>query len=155
MNRHLSTREISEWAAGTRPPERENHLHECAECRGELIRLQGTLSEFRDSLRDWSARQGVAAPRPVWLTEGPRGSHRLRWALVAVALVLLAAIPFYRGRTQQPRLADTSPDDAVLLEQIDAGVSRSVPAPMEPLTSLVSWGSTSPASAGGKSRKHK
>jgi hypothetical protein len=28
-------------------------------------------------------------------------------------------------------------DDTVLMEQIDAGVSRSVPAPMEPLTNLM------------------
>jgi hypothetical protein len=142
MSRHLSSEEISEWAAGTRTGEGENHLHDCSECRGELTRLQGVLSEFRDSLRHWSAAQGGSAPTPVWLTERPRGAHRLRWALVAVAMVLLAAIPIYRNRERQ-RQADASLDDAVLLEQIDAGVSRSVPAPMEPLTSLVSWSSTS------------
>jgi hypothetical protein len=149
MSRHLSSREISEWAAGTRTSERENHLHECAECRGELTRLQGVLSEFRDSLRGWSADQGTA-PRPVWRIEGPRGAHRLRWALVAVAMVLLAAIPIYRSRERQRRV-DASLNDAVLLEQIDAGVSRSVPAPMEPLTSLVSWSSTD----AGRQSKHK
>jgi len=140
MSSHLSSVEISEWAAGTRTRERENHLHECAACRGELTRLQGALSEFRDSLRSWSAGQDGAAPRPVWLTEGPRGVHRLRWALVAVVMVLLAAIPIYRSRERQ-RQADTSLEDAVLLEQIDAGVSRSVPATMEPLTGVVSSGS--------------
>ena len=144
MSRHLSSAEISEWAAGTRTQEREHHLHECAECRDELTRLQGALWEFRESLRSWSAGQGGEAPRPVWLTEGPRGAHRLRWALVAMAMVLLAAIPIYRSRERQ-RKADASLEDAVLLEQIDAGVSRSVPAPMEPLTSLVSWRSTGSA----------
>jgi hypothetical protein len=152
MSRHLSSREISEWAAGTRSLERENHLHECAECRGELVRLQGVLSEFRDSLRNWSAGQGGSAPRPVWLTESPRAAHRLRWAMVAVVMVLLAAIPIYRSRERQ-RPADTSLEDAVLLEQIDAGVSRSVPAPMEPLTGLVSWSSTTPATAARQSRQ--
>jgi hypothetical protein len=34
MSGHLSSREISEWAAGTRSVELENHLHDCAECRG-------------------------------------------------------------------------------------------------------------------------
>jgi hypothetical protein len=154
MSRHLSSREISEWAAATRTPEREDHLHECVECRAELTRLQGVLSEFRDSLRHWSAAQGGSAPRPLWLTESPRGAHRLRWALVAVAMVLLAAIPIFRSRQRQ-RQADTSLEDAVLLEQIDTGVSRSVPAPMEPLTSLVSWGSTNPAGARGPSQKKK
>jgi hypothetical protein len=68
----------------------------------------------------------------------------LRWALVAVATVLLAAVPIYRSRERR-RAIETSLEDTVLLEQIDAGVSRSVPAPMEPLTSLVSWSSTSAA----------
>jgi hypothetical protein len=154
MSPHLSSREISEWVAGTRTPERENHLHECAECRGELTRLQGVLLEFRDSLRDWSAGQAGSSPRPVWLTEGPRGAHRLRWALVAVAMILLAAIPIYRSRERQ-RQADTSLEDAVLLEQIDAGVSRSVPAPMEPLAGLVSWDSTGSTASGRQSQQKK
>jgi hypothetical protein len=154
MSGHLSSQEISEWAAGTRTPERENHLHECAECRGELTRLQGVLSEFRDSLRSWSFEQGGSAPRPVWLTESPRGTHRLRWALVAVAMVLLAAIPVYRSRVQRHRV-DTSVEDSLLLEQIDAGVSRSVPAPMEPLTNPVSWSSTESAATGEQSQQKK
>ncbi|MGA2183083.1 MAG: hypothetical protein ABSH47_08645 [Bryobacteraceae bacterium] len=154
MSRHLSSLEISEWAAGTRTPESENHLHECAECRGELTRLQGVFSEFRDSLRYWSAAQGGSAPRPVWLTESPLGAHRLRWALVAVTMVLLAAIPFYRSRVQQHQV-DTNLEDAVLLEQIDAGVSRSIPAPMEPLTGLVSWGSTGSTATGRQSQQKK
>ena len=72
--------------------------------------------------------------------------------MVAVVMVLLAAIPIYRSRERQ-RPADTSLEDAVLLEQIDAGVSRSVPAPMEPLTGLVSWSSTTPATAARQSRQ--
>jgi predicted anti-sigma-YlaC factor YlaD len=140
MSGHLSSREISEWAAGTRSVELENHLHDCAECRGQLALLHGALSDFRDSLRSWRG----SAPQPVWLADHPRGAHRLRWALVAVATVLLAAVPIYRSRERR-RAIETSLEDTVLLEQIDAGVSRSVPAPMEPLTSLVSWSSTSAA----------
>ena len=149
MSRHLSFEEISEWAAGTRTPEYENHLHECAECRRELTELHGTLSDFRDSLRDWGAAQPDAAPRSVWLTETPHRAHRLRWALVAMAMVVLAAIPVYRSHEEQRRL-DTSLEDAVLLEQIDAGVSRSVPVPMQPLTNLVSWSSTDSAATSRK-----
>ena len=145
MSGHLSSREISEWVAGTRTADCENHLHECAECREELTRLHGALSDFRDSLRSWSAAESVS-PGPVWLTGNPRSTHRLRWALVAVAMVLLAAIPVYRAR-ERPRLVDTSAEDTVLLEQIDANVSRTVPATMEPLTGLVSWSSTNPAAS--------
>jgi hypothetical protein len=154
MSGHLSPQEISEWAAGTRTMERENHLHQCAECRGELTRLQGVLLEFRDSLRDWSVSQHGAAPRPTWLTETPRAVHRLRWALVAVTMILLAAIPIYRSRVQR-HVVDTSLEDAVLLEQIDTGVSRSVPAPMEPLVSLESSGSANSVASGKQSQQKK
>ena len=134
MSAHLTSREISEWTAGTRTEEREDHLHECAECRGELAGLQLTFHEFRESMRGWGAQQGTV-PRPMWRTEPPVVSHRLRWMLVAVAMLVLAAIPVYRSRVQ-PQRVDTV-DDTVLMEQIDAGVSRSVPAPMEPLTNLM------------------
>jgi hypothetical protein len=143
MKEHLSSREISEWATGTRPREAENHLHKCAECREELTRLHGTLSDFRDSLRSWSAAEGVP-PRLAWRPESPHRTHRVRWALVAMAMMVLVAIPVYRAREQR-RVVDTSAEDAVLLEQIDANVSRTVPATMEPLTRLVSWSSTNPA----------
>jgi len=123
--------------------------HKCAECREELIRLHGALSDFRDSMRSWSAAEG-APLRPMWRTESPHRTHRLRWALVAMALVLLAAIPVYLAR-ERPHPVDTSAEDTVLLEQIDANVSRTVPATMEPLTRLVSWSSTNPAAATAKS----
>ncbi|HTP86916.1 MAG TPA: hypothetical protein VMJ34_08210 [Bryobacteraceae bacterium] len=153
MSAHLSAQEISEWAAGMRPREREDHLHECAECRSELTRLQGALSEFRDSVRGWSAEQG-SYPRPAWLTERPRVSHWLRWALVAAAMLALVAIPVYRSRLQ-PQRAETDIDDAVLMEQIDDGISRSVPATMEPLTGLVSWNSADASAPHAKSRQKK
>jgi anti-sigma factor RsiW len=154
MTRHLSSVEISEWVAGARSRRSEDHLHECAECRGELARLQETLSDFRASVREWSA-QGAAAPilkvrdrtSAASVVPGFKELHRayfpprLRWALIAAAIVLLAVIPIYRANRLQPT-PDSSLDDAVLLEQIDEGVSRSVPAPMEPLTTLVSEGST-------------
>jgi len=153
MSGHLSSREISEWTAGIRTLQSEDHLHRCAECRAELARLHESLSDFRDSLRDWSASQGTA-PRPVWLTEAPRSAHRVRWALVAVAMIVLAAIPFYRSHNRQ-RPTDTGMDDAVLLEQIDTDVSRSVPASMEPLTNLVSWNATDVSANGAKLQRQK
>jgi hypothetical protein len=64
-----------------------------------------------------------------------------------MAMLVLLAIPVYRAR-ERPRPVDTSAEDTVLLEQIDANVSRTVPATMEPLTGLVSWSSTSPAASG-------
>jgi len=63
----------------------------------------------------------------------------LRWALVAAALLLLSAIPIYRNVQDRQRQAERARADALLLEQVDAEVSRAVPRPMEPLAKLVSW----------------
>jgi len=151
MTRHLSPVEISQWAAGERSRQCEDHLHECAECRGELARLQETLSDFRASVRNWSHRQSDAAPLAVWHMSRDQNSPRLRWALIAAATVLLAAIPIYQANRHQPK-RDSTVDDAVLLEQIDESVSRSVPEPMERLTTLVSDG---PAAAGSHTQQKK
>jgi len=140
MTRHLSSAEISKWIAGERNRRSEDHLSECAECRGELAHFQGRLSDFRAVVRAWSQEQSAAAPLPAWRMGRTHSSPRLRWALIAAAMVVLAAIPIYRASQPRPS-SDHSLDDTVLLEQIDDGVSRSVPAPMEPLTTLVSWGS--------------
>jgi len=145
MTRHLSPAEISKWMAGERRRQSEDHLHECADCRGEISRLQETLSDFRASVREWSHRESAAAPLPVRRASGVLVASRLRWALIAAAMVMLAAIPIYRANRHQPKL-ESSVDDAVLLEEIDESVSRSVPAPMERLTPLVSEGSTAAGS---------
>ena len=63
----------------------------------------------------------------------------MRWALVAAALLVLAAIPIYRNAQDRQRQAEIARADALLLEQVDAEVSRAVPRPMEPLVKLVYW----------------
>jgi hypothetical protein len=79
------------------------------------------------------------APRPpaalqswVW---------QFRWAAAAVVLLLLVAIPIARNWQQRQRERELARHraDEMLLQQVNAELSRSVPASMEPLTSLVSW----------------
>ena len=62
----------------------------------------------------------------------------MRWVLVAAALLVLA-VPIYRNAQDRQRQAEIARADALLLEQVDAEVSRAVPRPMEPLVKLVSW----------------
>jgi hypothetical protein len=57
--------------------------------------------------------------------------------------LVLAAVPIYRNAQDRQRQAEIARADALLLEQVDAEVSRAVPRPMEPLVKLVSWDFTS------------
>jgi len=142
MSRHLSSPEVSQWMIGERTPQQEQHVRQCPECAAELARMEAALALFRGSVRDWSDGQ-VRVPRPLAPTRGSRGYPArllpLRWALLAATLLVLAAVPVYRNVQDRQRQAEAARADALLLEQVDAEVSRAVPRPMEPLVKLVSW----------------
>lgn len=140
MNQHLSSQRISLWMAGERTAEDEQHLRECPECAAELARFQATLSLFRASVRQWSGQQAGSEAGAIPKT-GP-ARHRLhpwpvRWALAA-ALLLVATISIHRSTRQQQPGGLMAQADVLLLEQVDAEVSRAVPRTMEPLLELVS-----------------
>ena len=142
MRQHLSSQQISQWMIGERTPQQEQHVRECSECGAELARMEAALALFRGSVRHWSGRQ-VRVPRPLAPTRRscgyPARPHPMRWVLVAAALLVLAGVPIYRNAQDRQRQAEIAKADALLLEQVDAEVSRAVPRPMEPLAKLVSW----------------
>ena len=141
MSRHLSSREVSQWMIGERTPQQEQHVRQCSQCGAELTRLEASLALFRGSVRNWSDGQSRAEPPAMGsILPVRRGSwaQPLRWALVAAALLVLAAVPIYRNVQDRQRQAEIARADALLLEQVDAEVSRAVPRPMEPLAKLVS-----------------
>jgi len=142
MSQHLSSQEISQWMIGERTPQQEQHVRQCSECGAELARLQAALALFRGSVRHCSGRQSRSEPSDIAsilsVRRGPR-IQPMRWALAAAALLVLAAVPIYRNAQDRQRQAEIASADALLLEQVDAEVSRAVPRPMEPLVKLVSW----------------
>lgn len=131
MKQHLSDRQIAAWMTGERTAEAEAHVRECAQCGAEVARLESAVAAFRGSVREWSA--GVAGQSAV-RSPAPRA---LRLVLATAMLAILAGVPIYRTVERQ-RQEEQARADALLLEQVDAGLARSVPAPMEPLLSLVS-----------------
>jgi hypothetical protein len=142
MSQHLSSGEISQWMIGERTPQQEQHVGQCSECGAELARMEAALELFRGSVRHWSGRQRRAEPPAIGsISPGRWGSsiQPMRWALAAAALLVLAAVPVYRSVQDRQRQAEIARADALLLEQVDAEVSRAVPRPMEPLAKLVSW----------------
>ena len=138
MNEHLSPEDISRWFAGERSPDLQRHAGECEACSARLDRMENAIAEFRGSVHDWSAAQSLAAPQIVWR---PSVRHLVRaWILAAASLLILASGPAWWHYRQQARAAEMARADA-LLQQVDAEISRAVPRTMEPLVSLVTWGS--------------
>lgn len=128
MNSHLSLEEIHQWLSGERRDEVEEHFRECPACRVELHQLQSALAGLRSSLEQL----------PVPAVSYSRGRATFpRWILATAALLLLIATPVYWNARQQ-RAAEQARADELLLERIDASLSRSVPTSMEPLMQLIS-----------------
>jgi len=151
MKRHLSADEFSRWMMGDHSPKSLRHVEECAECRSELAKLDSTLLAFRGSAQAWA--QVASGSRVNYRAQTPAHKRPLRWMLAAAALlVLLGSVPLYRA-TRARQIAATAASDTLLLEQVDAEISRAVPEPMEPLVQLVSWGpGPADANENGKTR---
>ena len=137
MNEHLPEPRISRWMTGERAPEDERHVRECAQCAAELARFEAALSQFRESVRQWSGGQGGSPPGAV-LEIRPARRRFAPWAAAAAAVLLAVAVPVYRSSRRPQPGPDIAQADALLLEQVDAHVSQAVPRPMEPLLELVS-----------------
>ena len=134
MMPHLSSEQISEYVIGYPRPMVARHVQHCAACRAELSRFREALGEFGDAVRVWSDDRALAALTTVAPREAPRAwnpAYQLAWALVLAAICVIASflLPHHRN--------DSAAVDAVLLNRVDAQVSRSVPSSMEPLMRLV------------------
>jgi hypothetical protein len=138
MNTHLSEDVISRLIIGNGSSDEQQHVDQCSQCSGELERLKQTLSVFRHSVEHWAEQNGgaVVPESPFLRTASPAFRIRpLTWVLAA-ALAVLVAIPIYRNVSEQQREAKSF-EDTLLLEQVNAQLSRVVPEPMEPLMHLV------------------
>jgi anti-sigma factor RsiW len=133
MNRHLSSDEFTQWLAGQPTPEQERHLAECRDCAAELQRIHAPIALFRGSLHEWSMkREPPARPMSARIRPG------IMWTRLAATAALLAVIIAIGVETNHWRAAGIAREDDALLEQVQADVSRSVPARMEPMYKLMS-----------------
>jgi anti-sigma factor RsiW len=160
MIAHLSSEQLAEWIAGQPSLMVAQHVRECPACRAELADFRETLGDFRGAVRAWSEDQAgkylenAACSNPSALREpvsrlalnrlalnrmglnrmglNPMVSHQLAWALLLAAVCVVASFILPR-----PAADEAFGRDAVLLNQVDAQVSRTVPSSMEPLMKLV------------------
>lgn len=133
MNSHLSSDQICKWLAGEHGYEEQRHLRACPECRAELDQFQNVLTGFRSSLEQ--------SPVPAVSYSETRQSLP-RWILATAALAIMLAAPVYwnarHQREAEQSMAEQTETDDLLLERVNAGLSRTVPPSMEPLTQLIS-----------------
>ena len=135
MIRHLSSEQFSEYILGTSGPVVTQHVENCPACRGEVASFREALSGFRDAVRGWSAdgaQAAMSAPVSAGKAVHASPSRQLALALVIALVCVIASLV-------APRLerARTSASDVMLLNQVDAQISRTSPSSMEPLTKLV------------------
>jgi hypothetical protein len=143
MNNHLSSEQFAKCFIGRSSGEDLRHIAECAECRAELDRFGTTVSLFRGAIRDRvdarissqpaamrnTAIETVSAGVPIW-----------RWAVLAAAAVVLVALPFFTNQKPTQDVIEkttTATDPDTLMKAVNLHLSRTVPAPMEPMMNLI------------------
>jgi hypothetical protein len=140
---HLSALQIEEWLIGQRPAEVAAHLARCSACAAALDRAAQPLTLFGNTVRDWSAQLPA---RPIVIAGHRRRTPAFGWrgAMACAAVLVILAVPAYRHRAPAPQPAPRAAaiTDEILLQQVASGISRSVPAPMEPLAQLLSGDSS-------------
>ena len=131
--KHLSSDEICQVLNDEASPEVRHYLEACRQCSAEVERMEAAIGGFRSSLEQWSARR----PAPVaWVTT--ERHQPMRFALAAIALLILAAVPVVQSVLNRPSLADAARRDEALMDRIDAALARDVPASIAPAQGLIS-----------------
>jgi hypothetical protein len=90
------------------------------------------LERFRDALHREGERSGIPSLQAIQLGERRANGFRLQWAVAAVVLLTLAAVPAYEN-VQRQREIEQEKADTLLMQQVNAGLARSVPRAMTPL----------------------
>jgi hypothetical protein len=143
MSDHLTPDQFAKCFVNGAEGQELRHITECPRCSDELNRLGSAVASFRSAVRD---RIDVHVGSDV--TEVPSfpacapaiWAPRFRWVLAAAAVVVLGLIPVLTIKTQPEDAVDrtsaeTDPD--ALMGAINLHLLRTVPAPMEPMLSLV------------------
>ena len=142
MNSHLSDEQFARCFVGVSTVEEEKHLLECAECTATLIGFGKRVSSFRLAIRGRIEDQ-VASPElsEMAFSVQPvsRRMGKVGWLLAAAAVLVIGVIPLVTSQRPEPAIeeveVEASPD--ALMNAINAHLSRTIPAPMEPMMTLL------------------
>jgi hypothetical protein len=111
-----------------------SHSAECADCASyaettsRIVRGLKELSFETDPAMNARVQDALAA-----YAQRRHSAPPWRWALIAAALLIAAAPPVYKNMTDRRREAEIDRADTLLLQRVNARVSQTLPAAMEPL----------------------
>ena len=145
MSNHLSQDQFSKCIVGQPTSAELKHIGECPQCSAELERFGNTLSRFRSAIRERiDDRLALHAADVTSFSIRPAapGVSKWRWALgaVAVAVFFLGMLPFFTSENspqQVSKQVSTKVDPDAIMDRMNLHLSRIVPAPMEPVMSLL------------------
>ena len=159
MREHLTAKEISRWLVEGPGSDDAAHVRSCPSCAAKLAEVRAPLSVFRSAVVAWSEGQTAAPAREPagwvglaerlnfmnWVPAFGLARSQARRSGRVRALAVLAALlvgPSIKRQVPTQAKAPVAPiSDGVLMEQVDAEVSETVPDAMAPLTDLVAWDS--------------
>lgn len=143
MSNHLTEDQFAKCVVGQPTNEERQHLGECPECASELKGFQSSVSLLRGALRNGAEARVASQPLLSLLSLKPAAASdaNWRWALVAATAFVLAVFPFVGVITVTPPPAlertQTEPDADALMRAVNLQLSRTIPAPMEPVIALL------------------
>jgi len=143
MSYHLSEDQFGKCAVGQAGKTERKHIDNCPECRAEVDRFAKTLSLFRGAVSDRVDARAASLELtiPSIAVRPPVARIPLwRWAAVVTLFVFVVGIPFFISAPKPPQLInDTSTeiDPDALMRAVNLHLSRTVPAPMEPVLALI------------------
>jgi hypothetical protein len=143
MKGHLSEDQVTTCAAGRPTAAELDHIRECPECGAELERFGTAVSLFRSAVRhriDERVALRASGVSQVSIRPAVGRISKWHWALGAAALFALIVLPFFRNPDRpQPsseQVATGANADAIM-DAVNRHLSRTVPAPMEPVMALI------------------
>jgi anti-sigma factor RsiW len=141
MNTHLTEEQISQYIAGYTTGELDRHIAGCAQCSSKLASFENIIGQFRGSADNWAGKE---CPRILDVATLSGTFHRprtrsLRWVAAAATLAaIVAVIPAFRKPVEPPVAElEQSRSDAQLLERVNAHLSQSAPASLQPLMEML------------------
>jgi anti-sigma factor RsiW len=140
MSDHLSEDQFAKCLLGRSTRAELQHIRECPECSNELERFEKMLSLFRTALRDRiDDRVALHTPDETPLRRREAAISTVRWAWVTAAIVALI-IPMFMGEKKPQKVDEqvsTETNPVAIMDRVSLHLSRTVPAPMEPMMSLI------------------